>query len=127
MKYIENYEGIKTDIQTIDIDMNEYLQLRLQSLIMKLKQIGPEVIWIDIFIKNTNKGFVYLRKISVRLAIPGQDHIASNVGYRWKSLLKKVERKLIRQLKKRKAMAIKYTRRASTIKKYKRYPSYFCC
>lgn len=110
MKYIENYEGVKTDIQTIGIEMSEYLQLRLHNLIKKLKNILPEINWIDVYIKTTNKRFAYLRKVNVRLAIPGQDLIASDVGYRWKSMLKNVEKKLIRQLEKRKAMAIKNTK-----------------
>jgi putative sigma-54 modulation protein len=109
MKYLENYEGVKTDIQTIGIEMSGYLQLRLRNLIKKLKNILPEVNWIDVYLKTTNKRFVYLRKINIRLGVPGQDLVASDVGYSWKSMLKTVEKKLIRQLEKRKAKEIKFS------------------
>lgn len=105
MNHTQNYEGVKIDIQTIGIAMNEHLEQQLQKTIKKLKRFLPEVNWIDVYFKRSNKHSTDPRRISMRFGIPGPDVIASDEGYSWKTMLKNIERKLLRQLKKRKAIA----------------------
>jgi hypothetical protein len=76
-------------------------------MIKKVISVSPSVNWIDVYFKNAEGQSTCPRKVRVRFAIPGPDVIASERGYNWKQLLKSVERKLIRQLKKRKAVAVK--------------------
>jgi len=104
MNYQTNYEGIKTDIQTVGVELNGFLQIRIQNMIAKLKKLWPEMNWIDVYLKQTFKRSIHPRKINVRFGIPGQDLVASEKGYNWKLLLKNVEKKLIRQLSKRKSV-----------------------
>jgi ribosome-associated translation inhibitor RaiA len=106
MKHIEQIDGIKTDIQTVGIEMNKYLHLRIQNLIKRLKNIVPDINWIDVYLKTTNNRLVHLRKVNIRVGIPGQDLIASDVGYTWRYILKSIEKKLKRQLEKRKAVVL---------------------
>jgi ribosome-associated translation inhibitor RaiA len=105
--YNENYKGIKMDIQTVGIEMNDFLRLKIKNMLIKLIGFMPEVNWIDIYLKNSGKQSVNPRQVRIRFGIPGPDIIASDSGYSWKTMLKKVEKKLIRQLSKRKAIGIK--------------------
>ncbi len=107
MNYNENLGGIRIDIQTAGIEMNEFLHQRIKNMIGKLKSFLPEANWIDVYLKSSGKQSVHPRKISVRFGIPGPDLIATDAGYSWKTLLKNVEKKLIRQLNKRKAIRLK--------------------
>jgi ribosome-associated translation inhibitor RaiA len=91
------------DIQTIGFEMNHSLQQRLENLINKVKSFFPSVNWIDVYFKKTKGQTISPRKVRIRFAIPGPDISASDTGYSWKPLLKNVEKKLIRQLEKRKA------------------------
>ena len=101
------YEGIKMDIQAIGVEMNDYLHQRLHNMLEKVKNFFPAVNGIDVYFKKTDGQAIPPRKVKVRFAIPGPDVIASDAGHSWKPILKSVERKLIRQLKKRKAQAAK--------------------
>lgn len=107
MDYKENFGGLRIDIQTAGIEMNESLQQRIKNMIVKLKSFLPQANWIDVYLKNSGKKSVYPRKVSVRFGIPGPDLMATDSGYSWKTLLKNVEKKLIRQLNKRKATGLK--------------------
>jgi ribosome-associated translation inhibitor RaiA len=107
MIHNENFEGVKIDIQTIGIEMNRFLQQRIKNMLQKLKEFLPGVNWIDVHLKNSPKQLIHRKELSVRFGIPGPDIIASDAGYSWKAMLKNVEKKLIRQLNKRKAIEIK--------------------
>lgn len=94
---------MKLDIQTIGVDMNEYLEKKIQNMIKKLKKVLPEVNWMDVYLK-TNEESVNARTVVLRFGIPGADIVASDSGERWKTLLKNVEKRVLRQLEKRKAL-----------------------
>ena len=102
MNYLTKYQDIKTDIQTVGVELNDFLHTRIKKLIIKLKKHLPEVNFIDVYVKQTDKQTSYPRKINVRFGVPGHDLVASEEGYNWKTLLKSVEKKLKRQLNKRK-------------------------
>jgi ribosome-associated translation inhibitor RaiA len=102
MNHLTSYEGIKTDIQTVGVELNTFLHSRIKNMISKLKKLWPEANFIDVYVKQTIKQSSYPRKINVRFGVPGPDLVASEVGYNWKTLLKSVEKKLAKQLNKRK-------------------------
>jgi len=104
MKSSYHYDGIRMDVQTVGIEMNDFLQQQITRMVRKLRGLLPEVNWIDIYIKNSVGQSVAPRQVSVRFGIPGPDIVASDRGKSWKSLLKNVERKLIRQWNKRKTI-----------------------
>ena len=108
MNYVETNEGIKLDVQSAGVEMNEYLQRKIKNMIKKLKKVLPEINWVDVYLKNTDES-VRPRRVVVRFGIPGPDIIASDTGHRWKILLKNVEKKLVRQLEKRKTLLNKQT------------------
>lgn len=99
--------GIKIGIQTIGVEMNGFLQQRISNMIQKLKRYLPQINWIDVYLKHASKRSMDRRELSVRFGIPGPDMFASDTGCSWKVMPKNVEKKLVRQLNKRKAMEIK--------------------
>jgi putative sigma-54 modulation protein len=92
------------DVQTINIEMDRFLEQKIRSMIKKLKGLLPAANWIAIHLKKSVHQASYPGKVSVRLGIPGPDIIASDSGYNWKTMLKNVEKKLIRQLNKKKRL-----------------------
>ena len=107
MVHNKNLVGIKIDIQTIGVEMNGFLQQRISNMIQKLKRYLPQINWIDVYLKRAPENSMDQRELSVRFGIPGPDIVASDTGCSWKVMLKNVEKKLVRQLNKRKAMEIK--------------------
>lgn len=102
MNYTENFDGIKMDIQTVDLTINEELQQTVRAMIKRLQKHIYEINWVDFYFKMESKQATDVRMVSVRLGIPGIDVFASETGKHWKGLLKRVEDKLRRQLKKKK-------------------------
>jgi ribosome-associated translation inhibitor RaiA len=107
MIHNENFGRIKIDIQTIGVEMNGFLQQRISNMIQKLKRYLPQINWIDVYLKRAPKHSIDRRELRVRFGIPGPDIVASDIGCSWKVMLKNVEKKLVRQLNKRKAIEIK--------------------
>lgn len=101
MNYTENFEGIKMDVQAVDITLSDKLQQSIRKMITRLRMHFSEINWIDIYFRKNSSHAESNRKLSVRLGIPGNDAFASDSGDNWKSLLKKVEGKLRRQRIKR--------------------------
>ncbi len=101
MNYTENFEGIKMDVQAVDISISNTLQQRIRKMIARLRRHISEVNWVDVYFKKENQHPTANRTVSVRVGIPGNDAFASDSGDNWMALLKNVEEKLRRQLKKR--------------------------
>lgn len=102
MNYTENFEGIKIDVQAVDIDINDKVQKAIREMITRLRRHISEVNWVDVYLKQESKHPTDNQTVSVRLGIPGNDAFASDSGNGWVALLKSVEEKLRRQLKKNK-------------------------
>jgi ribosome-associated translation inhibitor RaiA len=102
MNQIISHNNIKLEIRTIGVKMNARLNERLLTLINKLKKYLPQMNFADVYLKQSGKQSTFPRKLNIRFGVPGPDLAASEVGYNWKTLLKSVEKKLIRQLNKRK-------------------------
>ena len=101
MIYSEQLEGIKLDIQTVDLTINDKVQQHIREMIKRLQRYVPEINWVDVHFKKESAHPTDIRKVSVRLGIPGNDVFASDSGIHWITLLKNVEEKLRRQLRKR--------------------------
>ena len=101
MIYTENFEGIKMDIQAVDVTVSDKLQQSIRAMIVRLRRHISEVNWVDVYFRKLRKHSIDKRTISVRLGIPGNDAFASGSGRNWIPLLKNVEEKLRRQLEKR--------------------------
>jgi ribosomal subunit interface protein len=102
MIYTEQIDGIKLDIQTVDLSIDEKVQQKIRQMIKRLQRHISEINWVDIHFKNESNHPTENRMVSVRLGIPRNDAFASDSGDQWLDLLKKVEEKLRRQLRKRK-------------------------
>ena len=101
MNYTENFEGIKMDVQAVDISISNTLQQRIRKMITRLRRHISEVNWVDVYLKKEIQHPTANRTLSVRVGIPGNDVFASDSGNNWMALLKNVEEKLRRQLEKR--------------------------
>lgn len=88
------------------VEMNAYLDRKIQNMIKKLKHLLPEVNFMDIYLK-TNSETVNPCTVVLRMGIPGTDIVASDSGSRWKIILKNIEKRVIRQLEKRKMLLAK--------------------
>jgi putative sigma-54 modulation protein len=101
MNYTENFEGIKIDVQAVDINIDNTLQQRVRDALVSLRRHISEINWVAVFFKEENQQSTNPRTLSMRLGIPGKDAFASDSGDNWFGLMKNVEEKLRRQLEKR--------------------------
>jgi putative sigma-54 modulation protein len=101
MNYTENLDGIKMDIQSVDLTISEELQQHVRAMIKRLRRHISEIIWADFYFKMESKQSTDVRTVSVRLGIPAIDVFASETGNHWRVLLRRVEEKLRRQLRKK--------------------------
>lgn len=101
MNYTENFEGIKLDVQAVDITISDEVQQSIRDMIMRLRRHISEVNWVDVYFNEKSGKSTDQRTVSVRFGIPGNDAFASDSGDNWITLLKSVEEKLRRQLEKR--------------------------
>ena len=102
MIYTQQIDGIKLNIQTVDLSINDEVQESVKQMIKKLNRYVSEINWVDIHFKKESGQSTDNRMINVRLAIPGNDLFASVSGNHWIGLLKKAEQKLRKQISKRK-------------------------
>ena len=102
MNYTEQFEGIKMDVQTVDLSISDELQQQIRDMIKRLKRHISEINWVDVYFKKESSQSTDIRTVGVRLGIPGNDAFASDSGGNWSTLLKNVEEKLRRQLRKSK-------------------------
>ena len=101
MNYTENFEGIKLDVQAVDIDISDELQQRIRDMITRLQRHISEVNWVAVYFKKEAEQSTDSRTLSIRFGIPGNDAFASDSGDSWMALMASVEEKLRRQLRKR--------------------------
>ena len=101
MNYTENFEGIKLDVQAVDITIGDELQQGIRDMITRLKRHISEVNWVDVYFEEKSAKSSEPRRVSVRFGIPGTDAFATDTGDDFMPLLKSVEEKLRRQLDKR--------------------------
>ena len=100
MNYTEKFEGIKLDIQAADIAITDDLQQSIRNMIGRLKRHISEVNFVDVYFTDKSEKSTDPKTVGVRFGIPGNDAFASDSGDNWMTLLKSVEEKLRRQLKK---------------------------
>lgn len=100
---LDYQQGIKIDLQTVGVDLNQYLERKIRGMIKKLRHLFPQAGTIDIYLKHNSEQPSSPNNVTVRFGVPGPDLVASESGGRWKTVLKNVEKKLLRQLEKRKA------------------------
>lgn len=101
MNYTENFEGIKIDMQAVDITIDNDLQQSIRDVITRLRRHISDVNFVDVYITEKSEKSTNPRSVGIRVGIPGNDAYASDSGDNWMALLKNVEEKLRRQLKKR--------------------------
>lgn len=101
MNYTENYEGIKIDVQAVDLEISDAIQQNVRDAISKLKRHAKKIDSVDIYFKEEASQSTDSKKVSMRVGIPGNDVFAEDKGDNWYELLKNVEEKLKRQLEKR--------------------------
>jgi putative sigma-54 modulation protein len=101
MNYTENFEGIKIDVQAVDITISDDLQQNVRNAITKLKRHAKKIDSVDVYFKEEANQSTDSKKVSMRVGIPGNDVFAEDTGDNWYEQLKNVEEKLRRQLEKR--------------------------
>jgi len=101
MNYTENFEGIRLDVQAVDITISNDIQQEIRDMILRLRRHVSEVNWVDVYFNEKSGKSTKQRSVSVRSGIPGNDAFASDSGDNFMALLKSVEEKLRRQLEKK--------------------------
>ncbi len=102
MNYTENFDGIKMDVQAVDITIDNELQQSIRDVVKRLRRHISDVNFVDVYITEKGEKSTDPRSVGIRFGIPGNDAYASDSGDNWMALLKNLEEKLRRQLKKRK-------------------------
>ena len=101
MNYTENFEGIKIDVQAVDITIDNDLQQSIRDVITRLRRHISDVNFVDVYITEKSEKSTDQKSVGIRFGIPGNDAYASDSGDNWMALLKNVEEKLRLQLEKR--------------------------
>jgi ribosomal subunit interface protein len=101
MNYTENFDGIKLDVQAVDITIGDDLQQGIRDMIDRLYRHVAEVNWVDVYFEEKSGKSTDPRRVSVRFGIPSVDAFATDTGNDFMTLLKSVKEKLRRQLEKR--------------------------
>ena len=101
MNYTENFDGIKIDVQAVDITIDNELQQSIRDVITRLRRHISDVNFVDVYITEKTEKSTDPRSVGIRFGIPGNDAYASDSGDNWMALLKNVEEKLRRQLERR--------------------------
>ena len=91
------------NIQTVDLHLNDYLHRKLKKMTGRLRKLLPDINWMDIYLKE-NQDPEKPRTMVIRFGIPGPDLVATESGTKWKLIFKNAEKKLARQIEKKKAM-----------------------
>ncbi len=100
MNYTENYEGIRLDVQAVDITISDELQQYVRNAIDKLRRHSKKIDSVDVYFKEEASQATNSKSVRMRVGIPGNDAFAEDEGDNWFEQLKNVENKLIRQLDK---------------------------
>jgi ribosomal subunit interface protein len=100
MNYTENFEGIKVDVQAVDLTISDTLQQQIRDSIVKLKRHTSQITWVDVYFKEEEQHNTNNKTVGMRLGVPGPDVYATDSGNAWMPLLKSVEEKLSKQLQK---------------------------
>ena len=101
MNYTENFNGIKLDVQAVDINISDNVQQEIRNMLERLQRHISEFNFVDVYFEDKSAKSTDPKTVSVRLGIPGNDAFASDSGDNFMALLKSVEEKLRRQLEKR--------------------------
>ena len=101
MNYTENYEGIKLDVQAVDIEISDAIQESIRKKIAKLKRHAKKIDSIDVYFKEEANHATNTKSVRMRVGVPGNDVFAQDEGDNWYQLLDNVEEKLIKQLQKK--------------------------
>ena len=101
MNYTESFEGIKLDVQAVDMTISDGLQQSIRDTISRLRRyISDDVNFVDVYFTDKSEKSTDPKTVSMRFGIPGKDAFASDSGDNWMGLLKNVEEKLRPQLEK---------------------------
>jgi ribosomal subunit interface protein len=92
----------KKNIQAVNARITGAVQKHINNMLRRLERYVPEINWVDMYFRKEGKQPTANRTLRVRLGIPGTDVFASESGTRWRTILRQVEEKLERQLKRRK-------------------------
>ena len=101
MNYTENFEGIKLDVQAVDIEISDAIQESIRKKISKLKRHAKKIDSIDVYFKEEASQSTNTKSVRMRVGVPGNDVFAQDAGENWYELLDSVEEKLVKQLQKK--------------------------
>ena len=101
MNYTENFEGIKIDVQAVDIHIADGVQEGIRDAISKIGRHTRNINFVDVYLKIEDHA-TDKKSLRMRVGIPGPDVFAEDTGDNWAPLLKSVTDKINRQLEKQK-------------------------
>ena len=102
MNYTENYNGIKIDVQSVNLDISDAVQQEIRASLDKLSRFTHNINAADIYFKTEGQGATATHIVGFRLGIPGPDTFAEVKGDNWIPMLKDAVEKLTRKLQKNK-------------------------
>ncbi len=95
-------EGLKVDVQSTGIKMNPYIQKKVDGMVKTLTQFVPQIEKVEVQFQEIEGKVQDQRSVTVRLDVPGFRMESTDSEVRWKIAIRNVEKKLLRQLERRK-------------------------
>ncbi|PZF74317.1 HPF/RaiA family ribosome-associated protein [Taibaiella soli] len=102
MVYTENYNGVKLDVQAVDIDISENTKEVIHEAIDKMSRHTRDINFVDVYMKDEPHP-VNSKTVRIRVGVPGEDAFADDAGEHFDPLIRSVTEKLIKQLEQKKA------------------------
>lgn len=97
-------DAVRIDVQAVGVRTTSYLEQKIEQMVSKLKAHSSFIDAVEVRLRSDDEHVERPRTVVVRCSIPGDDVAATDTGLRWKLILKNVEKKLLRQLEKKKAL-----------------------
>ena len=91
-------------IHTNGTKMNDYLSEKANRMVNAIRELTDEIVKIDLRLTEASEQVTSPRTLSVVVTLNGTELTASDSGKQWKMLFKHVEKRITRQLAKRKEL-----------------------
>ncbi len=104
MTHTQIIQNVPIYIHTNGTEMNNYLSEKANRMGIAITELTDEIVKIDLRLTESPEQVTSPRKLSVLVTLNGAELTASDSGKQWKMLFKHVEKRITRQIAKRKEL-----------------------
>jgi ribosome-associated translation inhibitor RaiA len=104
MTHTQIIQNVPIYIHTHGTEMNNYLSEKANRMGIAITELTDEIVKIDLRLTESPEQVTSPRKLAVLVTLNGAELTASDSGKQWKMLFKHVEKRITRQIAKRKEL-----------------------